>query len=87
MGEGSQALWPMIKPDVYSAGAKRVELHLSGSWCNEIRSVEIHIVIKAIRYLIFHLQPGQKDRLFRQPSAWSESVIGLDGQVYTSLLL
>ena len=38
---------------------------------------------KVIRYLIFPFQPHQKDRLFRQPSAWSESIIGLDFQVYT----
>ena len=31
-----------------------------------------------IRYLIFPFQPRQKDRLLQQPSAWSESVIGLD---------
>ena len=36
---GSLALWPMIKPDGHSAGAKRVELHPSGSWCNDIRNV------------------------------------------------
>ena len=31
-GEGSLALWPMIKPDGHSAGVKRVKLHSSGSW-------------------------------------------------------
>ena len=25
----------MIKPDGYAAGVKRVELHPSGSWCND----------------------------------------------------
>ena len=28
-------LWPMIKPDGHSAGAK---LHPSGSWCKDIRT-------------------------------------------------
>ena len=34
MGEGSLALWPMIKPDGHAAGGKRVELGVmtSGMW-------------------------------------------------------
>ena len=34
MGEGSLALWPMIKPDGHAAGVKRVELGVmtSGMW-------------------------------------------------------
>ena len=44
-GEGSLALWPMIKPNGHSAGAKRVELHPSGSWCNDIRNVEISVLV------------------------------------------
>ena len=38
-------LWLMIKPDGHSAGAKRVELHPSGSWCNDIRNVEISVLV------------------------------------------
>ena len=34
-GVGLLALWPIIKPDGHAAGVKRVELHPSGSWCNE----------------------------------------------------
>ena len=41
-GEG---FWPMIKPNGHSAGAKRVELHPSGSWCNDIRNVEISVLV------------------------------------------
>ena len=44
-GEGSLALWPMIKPDSHAAGVKRVELHPSGSWCNDIRNVEISVLV------------------------------------------
>ena len=34
MGEGSLALWPMIKPDGHAAGVKGVELGvmISGMW-------------------------------------------------------
>ena len=41
-GGGSLALWPMIKP---AAGVKRVERHPSGSWCNDIRNVEISVLV------------------------------------------
>ena len=44
-GVGSLALWPMIKPDGQAAGVKRVELHPSGSWCNDIRNVEISVLV------------------------------------------
>ena len=44
-GKGSLALWPMRKPDGHSAGPKRVELHPSGSWCNDIRNVEISFLV------------------------------------------
>ena len=44
-GEGSLALRPMIKADGHAAGVKRVELHPSGSWCNDIRNVEISVLV------------------------------------------
>ena len=44
-GVGSLALWPMIKPDGHAAGVKRVELHPSGSWCNDIRNVELSVLV------------------------------------------
>ena len=44
-GVGSLALWPMIKPDGHTAAVKRVELHPSGSWCNDIRNVEISVLV------------------------------------------
>ena len=44
-GVGSLALWPMIKPVGHAAGVKRVELHPSGSWCNDIRNVEISVLV------------------------------------------
>ena len=39
------ALWLMIKSDGHSAGAKRVELHPSESWCNDIRNVDISFLV------------------------------------------
>ena len=35
----------MIKPDGHSAGVKRVKLHPSGSWCNDIRNVEFSVLV------------------------------------------
>ena len=35
----------MIKPDGHAAGVKRVELHPSGSWCNDIMNVEISVLV------------------------------------------
>ena len=37
-------LWPNEKPDVHSAGAKRAILHPAGSWCNDIRNLEISVL-------------------------------------------
>ena len=31
--------------DGHAAGVKRVELHPSGSWCNDIRNVEISVLV------------------------------------------
>ena len=52
-GEESLALWPMMKPDGHFAGVKRVELHPSGSWCNDIRNVEIsvHVSFRLVLYM------------------------------------
>ena len=49
----------------------------SDQWRAEDKVVHLSLLsTKVIRYFIFPFQPRQKDRLFRQPSAWSESVIG-----------
>ena len=45
LGVGSLTLWPMLKLDGHAAWVKRVELHPSGSWCNEIRNVEISVLV------------------------------------------
>ena len=41
MGEGSLALWPMIKPDGHAAGVKRVELGVMTG----IRNAEISVLV------------------------------------------
>ena len=42
----------MIKPDGHAAGVRRVELHSSGSWCYDIRNVEI-IVLVWLRLVLY----------------------------------
>ena len=45
-GEGSaRVVWRITPSGGHSAGAKRVELHPSGSWCNDIRNVEISFLV------------------------------------------
>ena len=38
-------LWPMIEPSVLSARAKGAIPHPAGSWCNDIRKLEISFLV------------------------------------------